>query len=80
MLRRGLQSQSRQIRAATEGSSAPLSKLVGQAGQGLMRAVAQRIEEFFEHMRLLAKAGPPDLEKMKELADRYEIEFLSHQR
>jgi hypothetical protein len=27
-------------------------------------------------MSLLAKAGPPDLEKMKELADKCEIEFL----
>jgi hypothetical protein len=31
------------------------------------------IEGFFEHMRLLAKAGSPDLEKIKELADKYEI-------
>jgi uncharacterized RmlC-like cupin family protein len=34
------------------------------------------IEEFVEHMSLLAKAGPPDLERMKELAGKYEIEFL----
>jgi hypothetical protein len=34
------------------------------------------IEGFFEHMSLLAKAGSPDLEKIKELADRYEFEFL----
>jgi hypothetical protein len=32
------------------------------------------IEEFFEHMSLLAEAGPPGLTKMKELADKYEIE------
>jgi hypothetical protein len=34
------------------------------------------IEEFFEHMSLLAENGPPHLEKMKELADKYQIEFL----
>jgi len=27
-------------------------------------------------MSLLAKSGPPDLGKMKELANKYEIEFL----
>ncbi len=34
------------------------------------------IEEFFEHMSLLAEAGPPDVDKMKALADKYEIEFV----
>jgi hypothetical protein len=34
------------------------------------------MEEFFEHMSLLAEAGSPDLNKMKELADRFDIEFL----
>jgi mannose-6-phosphate isomerase-like protein (cupin superfamily) len=34
------------------------------------------VEEFFEHMSLLAKAGPPDVEKIKELTERYGIEFL----
>jgi hypothetical protein len=41
-----------------------------------MRAVPSGIEEFFEHMSLLAEAGLPDSNKMKELADKYEIEFL----
>jgi hypothetical protein len=31
-------------------------------------------------MSLLAKAGLPDLEEMKELADKYGIEFLPPQR
>jgi hypothetical protein len=31
-------------------------------------------------MSLLAKAGLPDLEKMKDLADKYGIEFLPPQR
>ena len=38
------------------------------------------VEEFFEHMRLLAKDGPPDPKEMKELADKYEIEFLIPQK
>lgn len=33
------------------------------------------IEEFFEHMSLLAEAGQPPAQKIKELVDKYEIEF-----
>jgi hypothetical protein len=54
------------------------------AGEGLRLDVqgilftykATSVEEFFEHMSVLAKTGPPDLKKMKELAERYQIEFL----
>ena len=34
------------------------------------------IEDFFEHMSLLAEAGQLGPQKVKELADSYEIEFL----
>lgn len=34
------------------------------------------VEEFFEHMSVIAGAGAPDLKKMRELAHRYQIEFF----
>jgi mannose-6-phosphate isomerase-like protein (cupin superfamily) len=34
------------------------------------------VEEFFEHMSVLAKEGPPDAERVHELATKYGIEFL----
>jgi mannose-6-phosphate isomerase-like protein (cupin superfamily) len=34
------------------------------------------VEEFFEHMSVLAKNGPPDPAKIRELTEKYGIEFL----
>ena len=50
--------------------------LADRPGKVLCVQSPSGIEEFFEHMSLLAEAGPPDANKMKELADKYEIEFL----
>ena len=50
--------------------------LADRPGKVLCVQSPSGIEEFFEHMSLLAEAGPPDPNKMKELADKYEIEFL----
>ena len=50
--------------------------LADRPGKVLFVQSPSGIEEFFEHMSLLAEAGPPDPNKMKELADKYEIEFL----
>lgn len=36
------------------------------------------IEKFFEELSELAKQGPPDIEKVKEIAQRYEIELILH--
>jgi hypothetical protein len=49
--------------------------ILGKPGKVLCVQSPSGIEEFFE-MSLLAAAGSPDRDKMKELADRYEIEFL----
>jgi hypothetical protein len=34
------------------------------------------VEEFFEHLSLLAQGGSPDPARLQELARRYEIEFI----
>jgi len=70
---------------ATPGTFALLPKglphrfqnLSDKPGKVLCVQSPSGIEEFFEHMSLLAEAGQPDLQKMKELADKYEIEFLT---
>ena len=49
--------------------------ILGKPGKVLCVQSPSGIEEFFE-MSLLVAAGSPDPDKMKELADRYEIEFL----
>ena len=49
--------------------------ILGKPGKVLCVQSPSGIEEFFE-MSLLAAAGAPDPDKMKELADKYEIEFL----
>jgi quercetin dioxygenase-like cupin family protein len=36
------------------------------------------IEKFFEELSELASQGPPDIEKVKEIAHRYEIELMLH--
>lgn len=38
------------------------------------------IEKFFEELSELASQGPPDIEKVKEIAQRYEIELMLHSR
>jgi quercetin dioxygenase-like cupin family protein len=37
------------------------------------------IEKFFEELSELAKQGPPDIKKVKEIAQRYEIELMLHE-
>jgi quercetin dioxygenase-like cupin family protein len=44
----------------------------------LILATPAGIEKFFEELSQLAKQGPPDIEKVKEIAQRYEIEFILH--
>ena len=45
----------------------------------LIIATPAGIEKFFEELSELAKQGPPDLEKVKEIAQRYEIELMLHE-
>jgi quercetin dioxygenase-like cupin family protein len=44
----------------------------------LVIATPAGIEKFFEELSELAKQGPPDIEKVKEIAERYEIELMLH--
>jgi quercetin dioxygenase-like cupin family protein len=44
----------------------------------LILATPAGIEKFFEELSELAKQGPPDIEKVKEIAQRYEIELILH--
>ncbi|MFP4101252.1 quercetin 2,3-dioxygenase [Coleofasciculus sp.] len=37
------------------------------------------IEKFFEELSELPKQGPPDIKKVEEIAQRYEIEFILHE-
>ncbi len=45
----------------------------------LVIATPAGIEKFFEELSELAKQGPPDIEKVKEIAERYEIELMLHE-
>ena len=45
----------------------------------LVIATPAGIEKFFEELSQLAKQGPPDIERVKEIAGRYEIELMLHE-
>jgi len=44
----------------------------------LILATPAGVEKFFEELSELASQGPPDIEKVKEIAQRYEIELMLH--
>lgn len=76
-MRRGnVQRESGYVCTFAKGLPHRFQNLSDSPGRLLCVQSPSGIEEFFEHKSLLVEAGPPDLIKMKELAQKYGIEFL----